>query len=196
MSVSRVVDGDTVEMSDGSTIRLIGIDAPEEGDCGFTEARDTLGLILYGQTVTLTPGAVHDADSYGRLLRYLDLGNGVDANLAMIESGQAISRYDSRDGYGRHVREDHYVAADTSSPPSCPSASPAPAAPPTVPPSAAAVAPMPAVAIPPPAVSPPADVSYANCDAVRAAGAAPIRPGDPGFEPKFDRDNDGVGCES
>ena len=37
--------------------------------------------------------------------------------------------------------------------------------------------------------------SYANCDAVRAAGAAPIHSGDPGFQPKFDRDNDGVGCE-
>lgn len=36
---------------------------------------------------------------------------------------------------------------------------------------------------------------YANCDAVRAAGAAPIRPGDPGFQKKFDRDGDGVGCE-
>jgi hypothetical protein len=36
---------------------------------------------------------------------------------------------------------------------------------------------------------------YQNCDAVRAAGAAPIHPGDPGFQPKFDRDNDGIGCE-
>lgn len=30
---------------------------------------------------------------------------------------------------------------------------------------------------------------------VRAAGAAPIYPGDPGFQQKFDRDNDGIGCE-
>jgi hypothetical protein len=37
---------------------------------------------------------------------------------------------------------------------------------------------------------------YQNCDAVRAAGAAPIHPGDPGFQQKFDRDGDGVGCES
>ena len=46
-------------------------------------------------------------------------------------------------------------------------------------------------------VSPPqpASPTYADCTAVRAAGAAPIRAGDPGFEPKFDRDNDGVGCE-
>ena len=44
----------------------------------------------------------------------------------------------------------------------------------------------------PPAGSP----AYANCSAVRAAGAAPIRVGDAGWDPKFDRDGDGVGCES
>jgi hypothetical protein len=36
---------------------------------------------------------------------------------------------------------------------------------------------------------------YANCDAVRAAGAAPIRVGDPGYSRTLDRDGDGVGCE-
>ncbi|BDV31411.1 GmrSD restriction endonuclease domain-containing protein [Microbacterium terricola] len=38
-------------------------------------------------------------------------------------------------------------------------------------------------------------VTYANCDAVRTAGAAPIRTGDPGYSRKLDRDGDGVGCE-
>ncbi|MER1995540.1 MAG: DUF1524 domain-containing protein [Arthrobacter sp.] len=37
---------------------------------------------------------------------------------------------------------------------------------------------------------------YANCAAVKGAGAAPIRPGDPGWDPKFDGDGDGVGCTS
>lgn len=36
---------------------------------------------------------------------------------------------------------------------------------------------------------------YRNCDAVRAAGRAPIRAGDPGYSRKLDRDGDGVGCE-
>lgn len=36
---------------------------------------------------------------------------------------------------------------------------------------------------------------YKNCDAVRAAGAAPIRVGEPGYARKLDRDGDGVGCE-
>lgn len=36
---------------------------------------------------------------------------------------------------------------------------------------------------------------YANCKAVRAAGAAPIHRGEPGYSSKLDRDGDGVACE-
>ncbi len=38
-------------------------------------------------------------------------------------------------------------------------------------------------------------VSYRNCAAVRAAGKAPIRRGQPGYAPHLDRDRDGIGCE-
>jgi len=38
-------------------------------------------------------------------------------------------------------------------------------------------------------------VHYRNCDAARAAGAAPVRYGDPGYASHLDRDGDGVGCE-
>jgi hypothetical protein len=41
----------------------------------------------------------------------------------------------------------------------------------------------------------PREVYYANCSAVRAAGADPIRRGDPGYSRKLDRDGDGVACE-
>ncbi|TWT01866.1 excalibur calcium-binding domain-containing protein [Planomicrobium sp. CPCC 101079] len=41
-----------------------------------------------------------------------------------------------------------------------------------------------------------ANVFYKNCTAVRAAGAAPIHTGDPGYSRKLDRDGDGVACES
>lgn len=43
--------------------------------------------------------------------------------------------------------------------------------------------------------SPPAHGAYANCSAARAAGAAPVRRGDPGYGAHLDRDGDGVGCE-
>lgn len=40
-----------------------------------------------------------------------------------------------------------------------------------------------------------ANAYYPNCAAARAAGAAPVRRGDPGYGAHLDRDNDGVGCE-
>lgn len=46
---------------------------------------------------------------------------------------------------------------------------------------------------PPPA--PPAEVYYANCSEARAAGAAPIRRGEPGYRSGLDRDDDGLACE-
>jgi competence protein ComEC len=39
------------------------------------------------------------------------------------------------------------------------------------------------------------NVYYQNCTAVRAAGAAPLYEGDPGYASKLDRDHDGVACE-
>ncbi|WP_221620124.1 excalibur calcium-binding domain-containing protein [Streptococcus minor] len=36
---------------------------------------------------------------------------------------------------------------------------------------------------------------YPNCSAVRAAGAAPLYVGQPGYSRKLDRDGDGVACE-
>jgi hypothetical protein len=37
--------------------------------------------------------------------------------------------------------------------------------------------------------------AFANCTAARAAGAAPVRRGDPGYGAHLDQDGDGVGCE-
>ncbi|MAN45654.1 excalibur calcium-binding domain-containing protein [Hyphomonas pacifica] len=37
--------------------------------------------------------------------------------------------------------------------------------------------------------------TFRNCTEARAAGAAPVRRGEPGYGPHLDRDNDGLGCE-
>lgn len=37
--------------------------------------------------------------------------------------------------------------------------------------------------------------AFRNCTAARAAGAAPVKRGDPGYGSHLDRDNDGVACE-
>ncbi|SHM20959.1 excalibur calcium-binding domain-containing protein [Cryptosporangium aurantiacum] len=69
---------------------------------------------------------------------------------------------------------------------------------PDVVPTTRAAAPRPTTQAPAPApakTTAGSSVYYKNCDAVRAAGADPIRAGDPGYAKHLDRDGDGVGCE-
>jgi Excalibur calcium-binding domain/Protein of unknown function (DUF732) len=87
--------------------------------------------------------------------------------------------------------ERHYVAMPTVAP-----AAPAPPAPAARP----EPAPVPAPPAPQPVEQPaPRDSSssayYPNCAAARAAGAAPLHVGDPGYRPALDRDKDGIACE-
>lgn len=41
----------------------------------------------------------------------------------------------------------------------------------------------------------PRTVPFKNCSEARAAGAAPVHRGDPGYGTNLDRDGDGIGCE-
>jgi hypothetical protein len=94
------------------------------------------------------------------------------------------------DAMARVLSDCPAALAPTNQPASAP-AQAAPAPPAQQPaPAQAQMAPAPA-----PAPAAPAAVTYANCAAVRAAGAAPIHVGQPGYSGKLDRDGDGVGCE-
>ncbi|WP_327113530.1 excalibur calcium-binding domain-containing protein [Nocardia sp. NBC_01730] len=54
-----------------------------------------------------------------------------------------------------------------------------------------------APATPPAPAAPPAgSVRYSNCSDAKAAGAAPLHRGDPGYSSRLDRDGDGVACEN
>jgi len=222
-TVTSVVDGDTVETTDSTgaklTIRIIGIDAPEMGSCEGAAAAVAMSAIALNHPVTLQLGGDgEDLDKYGRSLRFVDVTDtSIDAGLNLIQQGHAIARYDSRDGYGRHTREDAYIAADAAAPDylctPAPIQEPAPAADPNenhdtdvsvapdpapAPEPAPAAEPQPESApapAPQPAAAPAPSAYYANCDAARAAGAAPLYAGQPGYSTKLDRDKDGVACE-
>jgi micrococcal nuclease len=206
-TVTRVIDGDTVETTDTAgtvlTVRIIGVDAPEMDTCEGAAAAEAMTVIALNQTVTLPLGGDgEDLDKHGRSLRYIDLNStATDAGFTLIQQGHAVARYDSRDGYREHTRENAYIAADALAPnyvcAPVPTQEPAPA-PAPVPGPAQAPEPEPTRApAPEPASAPEASASayYANCDAARAAGAAPLHAGEPGYSTKLDRDKDGVACE-
>lgn len=118
--VTYVVDGDTVDVEGLGRVRVIGIDTPERGECGYESASAALSAMVLDQQVVAVPGESTDTDWYGRKLRFLDVvddsGRPVtDAGLRLIEDGWAIARYDSLDGYPRHDRQDEYRAADSGS---------------------------------------------------------------------------------
>lgn len=118
--VAYVIDGDTIRLGTPGkpteSVRLIGINTPERGECGYEPAADYLRKVIGANRVTLTSAPGLSRDRHRRLLRYVSV-HGVDLGLAQIQAGFAIARYDSRDGYRRHPRQDTYIAADEAAPP-------------------------------------------------------------------------------
>lgn len=85
--VTYVIDGDTLELNDGSRVRLIGIDAPEKDEFYHQESKDRLINAILGKKVILKKD-LSDVDIYGRQLRYIFLNNDF-VNLEMVKAGYA-----------------------------------------------------------------------------------------------------------
>ncbi len=115
-TVVSIIDGDTFDAERAGTrerVRIIGIDTPEREQCGYAAAAAALDNAIGDRTFTLVSGAETDRDTYGRLLRYVEVG-GADVGLDLIEQGLAVARYDSRTDQP-HDRELAYWAADDAS---------------------------------------------------------------------------------
>jgi len=123
--VTRVYDGDTIEVAGVGKVRLIGIDAMD----GYNERRMLeqaqrygMGLgrvrhwavqatefareMLQGRRMTLEPGEQR-ADAYGRLLAYVRLESGEDFNLLMLRKGLAAAYHAFP-----HPRRQEYLRAE------------------------------------------------------------------------------------
>ena len=97
VSVSRIIDGDTLDTSIGR-IRLFGIDAPEIGERCSRDATEELRR-LAGNRVRVEDGP-RLVDPFGRRLAYLYREDGQSIDAALISGGYA--RAWTRDG--QHVQ--------------------------------------------------------------------------------------------
>ena len=92
--VQRVVDGDTVRLKDGRSIRMIGVNAPETGKQGRTDepfavaARERLQSLVdaSGGRVGVVPGR-ESKDRYGRTLAHLYGANGANLEAQLLAEG-------------------------------------------------------------------------------------------------------------
>jgi micrococcal nuclease len=103
--ISRIVDGDTVDLTNGRRVRLVQIDTPEVyfgTECDGPQASAaTKRLLPVGTKVKLLPDPAADStDRYGRLLRYVvRLADGVNINVRLVSDGAAAPYfYDGQRG--------------------------------------------------------------------------------------------------
>lgn len=213
--VTEVIDGDTFKaMVNGKeiTIRMLLVDTPETkhptvGEQPFgKDASNFTKQLISGKTVELEQDVNNGPDKYGRLLYYVYIdGKSVQEqllekglarvayiyapNVKYVDQYRAIQEKAQKAGVGiwsveNYAQEDGYHPEVNE---------------PTTPKAKAVVSKpkeesQPASA-PAPESQPVEEVYYANCSAAKAAGAAPLYRGDPGYRAKLDRDNDGVACE-
>lgn len=83
--VTRVIDGDTIEIDTGERVRLNCIDAPEEG-IEYKKAKDFLAELILDEEVMLVKDKL-DTDRYGRLLRGVYTIDGRFVNSMVVGGG-------------------------------------------------------------------------------------------------------------
>lgn len=166
---ASAVDGDTIRIG-SRTVRLLGYDTPERGQRCYAQAKARMAYLIRGGVRLRN---VSGTDRYGRTLAYVQTRAGRDVGTAILKARLAIARYDSLDGYGNHPYQRLYRKLDANNGEVwC------------------------AAAKPTRKPRPPSGGSYASCADAKAAGAAPLYRGQPGYSTKLDRDRDGVACES
>ena len=218
--VTRIVDGDTIEVRVNDTrftVHYIGIDAPDTKGtpaktCLSKQATAANRALVLGKTVRLERD-VSEFDASGRLLRYAYLPDGTMVNDALVRTGFALAIASAPDvKHGAQLAEAMRTASNNYAGlwSKCPALATS---------AAALVAPAPAVAAPAaaaPAAQPqapaPAPVAQAQSGCEPAYPTLCIPLGSPDLDcgdisqrqfevhppdpHRFDRDHDGIGCES
>ncbi|MDA2922907.1 thermonuclease family protein [Patescibacteria group bacterium AH-259-L07] len=113
--VFNVIDGDTIKVNGTMRVRLIGIDAPEAGECYYEDSKNALASLISGEYVRLEKD-VDAVDDRGRLLRYVFLPsqdlmeNDIFVNAYLLRRGFAKTSSQSpnnrHDKYFISVREE------------------------------------------------------------------------------------------
>lgn len=165
-NVTRVIDGDTLDIEGGYRIRLVLVDAPELSEVAGPAAEDLLTSLCQSKRALIDEDDEQlGGDPHGRILALVFCA-GTNANAALIASPHADTYREFCPA--SEFRDQAWTGCPTTPPaqdPNCDAA-------------------YPDVCIPPP----PPDL---NCDDV-AFDNFRVLPPDPHY---FDGDSDGIGCE-
>lgn len=180
ISVTSIVDGRSVMLSDGSKVEVSGLAQP--GACWAEASASFARAMLLNQQVRYdrTTGALSLADGTDYAL--LALGNGAGRTAGTPSAAQKEA-----EGAAQRIPMGLWGTP-------CGGKDVTETPPPPPPPPAATTTTKPK---PKPTTQPkPKPVFYATCDDARRAGAAPLYWGQPGYRVELDGNRNGVACES
>jgi len=104
-NVERIIDGDTFVLTNGETVRLIGIDTPEVGEPCYSEATQFLTNQIDGENICLSTD-VSDTDRYDRWLRYAFTEENTFINRLLVIEGYAYAKeYPPDVKYAAHLSD-------------------------------------------------------------------------------------------
>ena len=93
--VTRVIDGDTLELSTGEKVRLLGINTPEKGSTNYLEAKKFTENLVLNKTVRIESFGY---DKYDRILAHVFIDD-KHLNELILENGLASLYYYEHDQY-------------------------------------------------------------------------------------------------
>jgi micrococcal nuclease len=103
--IERIIDGDTVEIENKTSIRLLGINSPERGEAYYSEAKEFLEVEILNKPVELEYIGERQ-DKYGRTLAYIYF-NGENININLVKNGFANHYFYS----GKDIHSDDLLNA-------------------------------------------------------------------------------------
>lgn len=86
--VLKIIDGDTIVLTDGRDVRYMCVNTPERGEPYYEAARRLNHDLVYGKTITMYFGE-RAIDRYGRTLAMVYIGE-LSVAEALITSGLAV----------------------------------------------------------------------------------------------------------
>lgn len=85
--IKRVVDGDTIELENGTIVRYVGINAPDNGNPFEEESTDYNKRLVEGKKVKLEYDE-YKSDRFGRILAYIIIDN-KNISVELVKKGFA-----------------------------------------------------------------------------------------------------------
>ncbi len=86
--VTRVIDGDTIVLSNGERVRYIGVDTPERDEPFYLIARKFNRDLVEGRQIRIELD-IQERDRYGRLLGYVYVDT-LFVNATLVRDGMAV----------------------------------------------------------------------------------------------------------